>query len=64
MHSDPPCNRWQTLVMRRSGVQIPEAAQLSSPGTSLTPVPGLCLLSDDFLCGLVGLFSELPWSRN
>ena len=28
------------LVMRRSGVQIPEAAPMSSPGTSLTPVPG------------------------
>jgi hypothetical protein len=26
MHSDSPCNCWQTLVMRRSGVQIPEAA--------------------------------------
>ena len=41
------------LVMRRSGVQFPEAAPLSSPGTWLTLVSGLCLLSHDFLCCLV-----------
>ena len=55
--------------MRRPGVRIPSAPLLSSPGTSLTPVPGLCLLFEREAfghsalsgCSLFGSWFDFAW---